>query len=201
MSNVWTDIPTLSGEHVTLEPLSLRHVEGLQHAAADGELWTLWFTSVPTPEATTAFVQSALNAHAAGTALPFAVLDKHGNVLGTTRFYELSVEHRRVRIGHTWYAQRAQRTPVNTETKLLLLRYAFEHMHVQCVQLLANRLNTVSRRAIERLGAQLDGILRRHMLDKNGDSRDSAVYSITDYDWPAIRKNLQARLNEKHHEH
>ena len=194
--STWDTAPTLSGRHVTLEPLTLAHVPGLQQAAADGELWNLWYTSVPAFDGARAYIETALAEQAAGTALPFVVRDATGDVVGSTRYARMEREHRRVEIGWTWYAQRVQRTALNTEAKLLLLTHAFEVMDCLCVQFLTNWFNFASRAAIARLGARQDGVLRNHMLNADGSSRDTVVFSIIRTEWPAVRRHLQIRLEE-----
>lgn len=191
--NAWTDIPTLRGEHVTLEPLASAHVDGLRDAAADGALWTLWYTSVPTPEATAAYVDSALAEHAAGRALPFAVRDPSGTIVGSTRFGRLAPHDRRAEIGWTWYARRAQRTGLNTEAKSLMLAHAFEVMDCISVQFCTHWFNHASRAAIARLGAKQDGVLRHHMLSSDGTPRDTVVFSIIAPEWPAVKQHLAHR--------
>lgn len=192
--SAWSTVPTLRGEHVLLEPLAPSHVAGLQAAVADGELWKLSYTTVPKPESMPAFVESALADHAAGTSLPFAVRDASGAVVGSTRFGHMAPAHRRVEIGWTWYAARAQRTALNTEAKLLLLRHAFGALDCICVQFMTHHCNHVSRAAIARLGARQDGVLRSHQIMPDGGIRDTVAFSILAAEWPAVECNLQARL-------
>ncbi|MBV8603599.1 MAG: GNAT family N-acetyltransferase [Pelomonas sp.] len=178
----------------TLLPLAHEHLAGLQDAARDGELWKLWYTIVPTPEAMAAEIERRLGLLARAAMLPFTVLDAGGRVVGMTSY--MNVEHgdRRVEIGSTWIAASAQRGPLNTACKLLLLGHAFERLECIAVEFRTHRLNTQSRRAIERLGAQLDGILRAHRRMADGTLRDTAVYSITAAEWPTIRTHLQWQL-------
>ncbi len=192
----WVEPVTLAGEHVVLEPLARSHVEGLARAAADGELWRLWYTSVPSPERTQAYVDAALEMRERDGALPFVVRRRSdGAVVGTTRFFHVEPSHRRLELGHTWYAANAQRTSVNAECKLLLLGHAFDALGAIAVELRTHFLNHASRRAIERLGAKLDGVLRHHLTMPNGTLRDTCVYSILAAEWPAVRENLKLRLS------
>ena len=186
---------SLYDDHVALEPLSLDHIEALERAAADGELWKLWFTSVPAPGRMRAYVQAALEMQAQGNALPFAVRDKSdGAVVGSTRFFDFEPKLPRVEIGYTWYAQSRQRSHVNTACKRLLLTHAFETLKCVAVQFSTDRYNHASQRAIERLGAQRDGILRSHRLRVDGTVRDSVVYSIVAAEWPDVKRLLEFKL-------
>jgi RimJ/RimL family protein N-acetyltransferase len=190
----WPDPITLRGDHATLVPLVPEHEAALIDAARDGELWNLWYTSVPSPEKMGADIQRRLGLQASGSMLPFAVLDADGAVAGETTYMNIDATHKRVEIGSTWYAKRVQRTPLNTECKLMLLTHAFESLACIAVEFRTHRLNTQSRRAIERLGAQLDGILRAHQRSPDGSLRDTAVYSITAAEWPAVRQHLRWQL-------
>ena len=192
--NLWRDAPTLIGRHVRLEPLARTHADGLRAAAGDGELWTLWYTSVPTPESTEAYIDTALAAQAEGRALPFVVRDADGTIVGSTRFGNIEATHRRVEIGWTWYARRVQRTALNTEAKRLLLTHAFETMDCNVVQFCTHWHNLASRAAIARLGAKQDGVLRNHMIMPDGGTRDTVVFSIIASEWPAVRQGLDHRL-------
>jgi N-acetyltransferase len=194
MTKHWATTETLRGKHVSLEPLSLEHVAGLQDAARDGDLWNLWFTSVPHPESTLQYVEQALSLHEQGKAMPFAVRDANGIVVGSTRYGNIDAEHRRLEIGWTWYAERMQRTALNTEAKLLLLSNVFETLGAIAVEFRTNWFNHRSRNAIARLGAKQDGVLRNHMLMADGTRRDTVVFSILDSEWPAVKKNLQYEL-------
>jgi RimJ/RimL family protein N-acetyltransferase len=185
---------TLAGAHARLVPLQLEHAEPLARAVADGELWKLWFTSIPPPPGMRAEVERRLALQASGAMLPFTVLDAGSEVVGMTTFMNIDAVHRRVEIGSTWYAARVQRSAVNTQCKLLLLAHAFDTLACIAVEFRTHRLNVASRRAIERLGAQLDGILRSHQRAANGTLRDTAVYSITAAEWPAIRSHLEWQL-------
>lgn len=187
---------TLGGQHARLEPLGRHHLEGLQAAARDGELWRLWYTSVPAPEGMAAEIERRLGLHAKGSMLPFTVLDATGRVVGMTSYMNIDSLHRRVEIGSTWYAASQQRSGLNTECKFLLLAHAFESLGCIAVEFRTHRLNSQSRRAIERLGAQLDGILRAHLRSADGTLRDTAVYSITAAEWPTIKSHLQWQMNK-----
>jgi RimJ/RimL family protein N-acetyltransferase len=187
----WPAPVTLAGAHATLRPLSLDHHDALCAAARDGELWKLWYTSVPSPEGMRAEIERRL---ALPTMCPFTVFDAAGRVVGMTTYMHTDAVNRRVEIGSTWTAASAQRTPLNTQCKRLLLAHAFEALGCIAVEFRTHRLNTQSRRAIERLGAQLDGILRAHSIAGDGTVRDTAVYSITAPEWPAVRSNLDWQL-------
>jgi RimJ/RimL family protein N-acetyltransferase len=184
----------LAGKHVTLVPLAHSHAAALSEAVRDGELWKLWYTSVPAPQDMAAEIARRLQLQAAGSMLPFAVLAADGVPAGMTTYMNVDAVHRRVEIGSTWYARRAQRSALNTEAKLLLLGHAFEKLQCIGVEFRTHRLNTQSRRAIERLGAQLDGILRAHQRTPDGRLRDTAVYSITAAEWPTVQAHLQWQL-------
>ena len=190
----WLEPVTLSGLHARLEPLSRDHLEGLCDATRDGALWQLWYTAVPSPEGMAAEIERRLGLQAKDSMLPFTVLDADGRVAGMSTYMNVDAAHRRVEIGSTWYAQRVQRTPLNTECKLMLLKHAFETLNCIAVEFRTHRLNTRSRRAIERLGAQLDGMLRSHQISPNGSLRDTAVYSIIAAEWPTVRAHLQYQL-------
>jgi RimJ/RimL family protein N-acetyltransferase len=194
MSTPWPPVIELSGPHARLVPLAREHAAGLAEAARDGELWKLWYTSIPTPDAVPAEIERRLALHERGSMLPWTVLDVTGRIVGMTTFMNIDAVHRRVEIGSTWYAASAQRGPLNTQCKLLLLGHAFEALDCIAVEFRTHRLNQQSRRAIERLGAQLDGILRAHQRAGNGTLRDTAVYSITATEWPTVRSHLQWQL-------
>ena len=190
---------TLRGQHVKLVPLTLEHENGLKEAVQDGKLWELWFTLVPRPEGVKAEIERRLALQAAGSMLPFTVIDRNsGRIVGMTTYMNIDAIGPRVEIGSTWYAKSAQRTPLNTEAKLLLLGHAFESLACLAVEFRTHFLNHSSRRAIERLGAKLDGILRAHQRMPNGTLRDTCVYSITAPEWPAIKAHLQWRLGPAH---
>jgi RimJ/RimL family protein N-acetyltransferase len=189
---------TLKGRHASLVPLAMNQIEGLKQATSDGDLSTLWYTAVPTPEGMAAEIERRLSLLAKDSMLPFTVLDAQGQVAGMTTYMNVDGANRRVEIGSTWYARRVQRTPLNTECKLMLLGHAFDALNCIAVEFRTHRFNTQSRRAIERLGAQLDGILRSHQISPNGTLRDTAVYSITAAEWPTVRAHLQFQLQRPH---
>jgi len=192
--DIWTTPPTLRGAYVALEPLSPAHADGLREACADGRLWELWFTNVPRPEDIESYIDGALAMQRDGRALAFAVRDTAGDVVGTTRYYDLEPATPRLQIGYTWYAKRVQRTGLNTEAKLLLLAHAFEALGCAAVGLQTSWFNHASRTAIARLGAKQEGITRNHVRHKDGTLRDTVNFSIIDAEWPAVKRNLQARL-------
>jgi RimJ/RimL family protein N-acetyltransferase len=186
---------TLTGDHVVLEPLDRSHEGALARAAADGELWRLWYTSVPLPELAGEYIGAALEMREEEGAMPFAVRDKaSGEIVGCTRCFNAEPGHRRLEIGYTWYAKRVQRTAINTESKLLLLTHAFEQLRCIAVEFRTSWFNEASRRAIERLGAKQDGVLRNHMIMPDGTYRDTVVYSIIESEWPAVRRHLRFHL-------
>ncbi len=186
---------TLSGNHVQLVPLALEHHDGLVLAAQDGELWELWYTSVPPPDKMQTEIRRRLALQESGSMLPFTVVDPvKGEVVGMTTFMNIDAANHRVEIGSTWYAKRAQRTSLNTEAKLLLLAHAFETVGCVAVEFRTHFMNQQSRRAIERLGAKLDGILRNHSIAPNGTLRDTCVYSVLVSEWPAVRAHLEWQL-------
>jgi N-acetyltransferase len=193
----WPDPVTLRGPHARLEPLVHAHHDALVEAVKDGELWKLWYTSVPTAEGMTKEIDRRLGLREAGSMLPFTVFDAEGKIAGMTTYMNIDAKNRRVEIGSTWYAKRVQRTPLNTQCKLLLLGHAFEAIDCIAVEFRTHFFNHQSRRAIERLGAKLDGILRNHQIAPNGTLRDTVVYSITAAEWPTVRAHLNFQLNEK----
>jgi RimJ/RimL family protein N-acetyltransferase len=185
---------TLEGTHVRIEPLAREHEAGLEGAAADGELWRLWYTSVPAPEKTGEWIDAALDMRARLGAMPFVVRTPDGAIVGSTRYFNVDAVNRRLEIGHTWYAKRVQRTALNTEAKLLLLAHAFEKLNCIAVEFRTNFFNFASREAIARLGAKQDGILRHHQVLADGTFRDTVVFSIIAPEWTAVKKNLLWRL-------
>lgn len=189
----WSHAPVLEGRHVRLEPLQAAHAGALAEAAADGELWTRWYTSVPRPEAMRAYVDAAIAPSAPGM-LPFVVRDAAGAVVGTTRYYDLDRATPRLQIGYTWYAARVQRTGLNTEAKLLLLAHAFDTLGCIAVGFQTSWFNHASRAAIARLGAKQDGVIRHHLRHADGSIRDTVTFSIIDSEWPAVRTHLHAKL-------
>ncbi|HEY2497980.1 MAG TPA: GNAT family protein [Candidatus Angelobacter sp.] len=192
----WLEPVTLRGTHALLEPLSQTHHDDLIEAVKDGELWKLWYTVIPEPEKMRAEIDRRLQRQAKGAMLPFAVRDiDTAKVVGMTSYWNVDEAHRRVEIGGTWYRKSMQRTALNTECKLLLLTHAFETLDCICVELRTNFFNQPSRRAIERLGAKLDGVLRNNQLMPNGTFRDSCAYSIIESEWPAVKTHLFWKLN------
>jgi N-acetyltransferase len=187
---LWPDPITLAGARARLEPLSPAHESGLADATRDGELWKLWYTAVPSPEGMAAEIRRRLDLQAKGSMLPFTVFDANGRIAGMTNYMNIDAANRRVEIGSTWTARSAQRTGLNTACKRLLLGHAFDALQCIAVEFRTHRLNTQSRRAIERLGAQLDGVLRAHQRSADGNLRDTAVYSITAAEWPTVRAHL-----------
>jgi N-acetyltransferase len=185
----------LQGRYAALEPLAQMHLGGLQEAAADGELWKLFFTSVPAPAQAQKWLDTALAMRHQHQAMPFAVRELASDrIVGSTRFFNVDNANRRLEIGHTWYAQSAQRSPVNTECKLLLLTHAFETLGCIAVEFRTDWFNHRSQAAIERLGAKRDGVLRNHMIMPDGRIRDTVVYSILQSEWPGVKINLQHKL-------
>src|SRR5512143_314312 len=186
---------TLEGYGVRLEPLTPAHTEGLIAAATDGKLWELWFTSVPRPEETAAYVATALAGQQAGHMLPWAVREAaSGQIVGSTRYHDVVAGVDRVEIGYTWYSASRQRSHVNSACKLLLLTHAFESLGCKVVGLRTDNFNTRSQRAIEALGAKKDGVIRHHFARRDGSVRDSVLYSILLAEWPDVKKNLEWRL-------
>ncbi len=186
---------TLEGYGVRLEPLHPAHRDGIAEAAQDGELWRLWFTSVPHPDEADAYIAKALDGLAAGHMLPWAVRDEAtGTIVGSTRYHDIVSEVERVEIGYTWYALRCQRSHVNTACKLLLLTHAFETLGAKVVGFRTDNFNFRSQRAIEALGAKKDGVLRHHALRKDGTVRDSVMYSILLDEWTDVKRHLELRL-------
>ncbi len=185
----------LEGYGVRLEPLALHHERDLAAAAADGALWELWFTAVPTPAETKAYIEQALSRQREGRMLPWAVRNlASGAVVGSTRFHDVVAEIDRVEIGYTWYAKSWQRTYVNTSCKLLLLTHAFEQLGCRVVALRTDKFNFASQRAIEALGAKRDGLLRHFSTRRDGSARDVVMYSILASEWAEIKVHLQRRL-------
>ena len=192
----WLAPVELKGAHCALKPLSADHRDGLIEATRDGELWKLWYTAVPSPEGMSAEIERRLGLQAKGSMLPFTSFDAHGKVAGMTTYMNVDAANRLVEIGSTWTAARMQRGPFNTECKLLLLGHAFERLDCIAVEFRTHFFNQQSRRAIERLGAKLDGILRNHSRAANGTLRDTAVYSITQAEWPTVKAHLRWQLDK-----
>lgn len=187
----------LDSANVRLEPLTADHAVGLEAAARDGELWNLRITSVPAPGETAAYVAAALKGQGDGHMLPFAVIDKaSGQVIGTSRYHDIVPAVERLEIGYTWYAKRFQRTHVNTTAKLLLMTHAFETLGAKLVGWRTDNYNFASQRAIERLGAKKDGVLRHHALRRDGTVRDTVMYSLAAGEWPEVKAHLLYQLNK-----
>jgi RimJ/RimL family protein N-acetyltransferase len=200
----WPQAVTLRSGRVTLEPLERRHATDLVEAVKDGELWRLWYTSVPSPEGMAAEIERRLGLQAAGSMLPFAVIDappggpagqQAGKAVGMTTYMNIDAANRRVEIGSTWYRRSVQRSDLNTRCKLLLLAHAFETLGCIAVEFRTHFFNRQSRAGIERLGAKLDGILRSHQVAPNGSLRDTCVYSIIAAEWPAVKAHLEFQLS------
>jgi RimJ/RimL family protein N-acetyltransferase len=190
-----TEPVALEGRGIRLEPLADGHHDALEAAAADGHLWDLWFTSVPSPGATRTYIADALKGQADGHMLPWAVRDlASGSVIGTTRYHDIVPAVDRVEIGYTWYAKSQQRTNVNTTCKLLLLAHAFDTVGCKVVGLRTDNFNFRSQKAIEGIGAKKDGVIRHHAQRKDGTVRDSVMYSILLAEWPDVRRHLELRL-------
>jgi N-acetyltransferase len=186
---------TLERAPVRLVPLGLEHVAGLATAAADGELWNLRVTAVPTVEGTCAYIEAALHMRAEGHRFAFAVLDQaSGQVIGSTSYHDIDPSVDRLEIGHTWYAKSRQRSSVNTTTKLMLMTHAFDTLGAQLVGLRTDNFNFASQRAIERLGARKDGVIRHHRARPDGTVRDTVLYSISVGEWPEVRAHLEHQL-------
>jgi RimJ/RimL family protein N-acetyltransferase len=191
----FADSVALIGQQVSLVPLSQVHCAELIEAVKDGELWTLWYTSIPSPDRMAAEIDRRLELHKKASMIPFAVIEKSsGAALGMTTYMNIDADNRRVEIGSTWYRRRVQRSALNTECKLLLLTHAFEQMRCIAVEFRTHFFNRQSRAGIERLGAKLDGVLRQHQIAANGTLRDTCVYSIVDREWPTVKAHLTHEL-------
>jgi N-acetyltransferase len=188
----------LEGHGVRLEPLAREHHDGLAVAAADGELWKLWFTSVPEPEQAHAYISAALAGRDAGHMLPWAVRElASGTIVGSTRYHDIVIAIDRVEIGYTWYARRCQKTGVNTACKLLLMTHAFEALGCAVVGFRTDNFNFASQQAIAALGAKKDGVIRHHHARRDGTVRDTVLYSILAAEWPDVKRHLQLRLDRR----
>jgi RimJ/RimL family protein N-acetyltransferase len=197
--NPWISPISLSARHVQLMPLSHAHHDALVESVRDGELWNHWYTAIPTPEAMGAEITRRLDLQAKGSMCPFAVIDSATNqAVGMTTYMNIDAANRRVEIGSTWYRQSVQRSPLNTEAKRLLLAHAFEQLNCIAVEFRTHFFNQQSRRAIERLGAKLDGVLRSHQINPHpmapGALRDTCVYSIVASEWPNVKTHLDYQL-------
>jgi RimJ/RimL family protein N-acetyltransferase len=188
----------MKGSHAQLVPLEAGHESALIEAVRDGELWKLWYTNVPSPEGMASEIDRRLALQSSGLMLPFTVLDASGRVVGMTTYMNVDAGNRRLEIGSTWYAHSTQRSALNTECKRMLLGHAFDDLDCIAVEFRTHRLNTQSRRAIERLGAQLDGVLRSHQIGASGTLRDTAVYSIIACEWPLVKMHLDFQLARAH---
>jgi N-acetyltransferase len=187
--------PFFEGRHVRLEPLSLEHLPALTAAGADPAIWQWYSISAATPDGMRAFVEDGLDMRAKGTGVPFTVIERaSGAIVGSTRFGAIERKHRRAEIGWTWLAPRCQRSGINTEMKYLMLRHAFEDWNLMRVEFKTDSLNDKSRSALKRIGAVEEGILRNHMVTWSGRVRHSVYYSITDGDWPAVKKRFEEQL-------
>ena len=199
MKKRWIEPVTLTGSKVILEPLSLEHLDGLISAVKDGELWKLWFTSIPAPEKAGEYIKTALDMRENAGAMPFVVRDRESNkIIGCTRYFNVDEVNQRLEIGYTWYSESYQRTAANTECKYLLLSHAFEKLDAIAVEFRTHWHNHKSRAAIARLGAKQDGVLRNHQRTADGSYRDTVVFSIINLEWPAVRQSLMYKLNNQY---
>lgn len=189
----WLNPVNLVGRYVSLEVLTMDHLDGLKEAVLDGESWRLWYANVPSPNTMAQYIQKAIMRAEEGE-LAFAVRClKTQKIVGTTRYYHVDEKNKRARLGYTWYAQSVRKTPINTESKFLLLQHLFENHQAMAVEFRTHFFNQASRKAIERLGAKQDGILRCDQIMKDGSIRDTVVYSILGTEWPAVKNNLLNR--------
>ena len=193
----WLNPVELAGTHARLTPLTHHHHDALVQAVSDGRLWELWYTSIPEPGQMATEIDRRLGLQAVGSMLPFTVFDQQGTAVGMTTFMNADSVHRRLEIGSTWYAKQAQRTAINTQCKRMLLAHAFEELHCIAVEFRTSALNRSSRRAIERLGAKLDGVLRSHQRHIDGTLRDTCVFSILQSEWPTVKSNLDFMLRSR----
>jgi RimJ/RimL family protein N-acetyltransferase len=191
----WPEPVTLEGPHAKLEPLQHEHHDGLVEATKDGNLWDLWYTPIPVPEKMKAEIDRRLGLQAAGSMLPFTVRRPDGVIAGMTTYMNIDATNKRVEIGSTWYRKSSQRTPLNTQCKILLLQHAFEKLNCIAVEFRTHFFNHQSRTAIARLGAKQDGILRNHSVGINGTLRDTVVFSIINSEWPPVQAHLMHQLS------
>lgn len=199
MKNRWIEPVTLTGTKVVLEPLSLEHADGMSAAVKDGELWKLWFTSIPSPEKVDEYIKTALGMRENAGAMPFIVREKESNkIIGCTRYFNVDEVNQRLEIGYTWYSESYQRTSVNTECKYLLLSHAFEKLDAIAVEFRTHWHNHKSRAAIARLGAKQDGVLRNHQRSADGVYRDTVVFSIINSEWLTVKKSLEFKLSNQY---
>lgn len=195
--SVWIEDFSVEGQYVSAVKLSMEHCDDLVEAAVDGELHRLWYTMVPKPEDVAAEIERRIRLHDAGAIFAFAIIEKaSGKAVGMTTYMNIDAAHKRLEIGATWYRKSVQKSPLNTECKLLLLQYAFETLDCICVEFRTHFMNVQSRKAIERMGAKLDGVLRSHMIMNDGSIRDTAAYSIIAVEWPAVKANLRWQLDK-----
>lgn len=193
----WHTTTTLSGKHVTLRPWREADTEPLVSLSVRDGICNLWYTSAPDEQNADAYFAKAVAERDAGKSQTFTIIEAaSGDIVGTTRYYDMRQAHKHLYIGYTWYANRVRRTAINTETKLLLLQHAFETLGCHAVGFHTHVLNTNSRRAIERLGAKLEGILRSHMVMPDGSLRDTVCYSIVRSEWPMVNAHLRHELNK-----
>lgn len=193
----WLNPIIIEGNLVKLIPLERKHRNDLLAAAADGKLWELWYTSVPSESTIDRYIETVLEQQKAGIALPFVILDKTTNtIVGSTRYLNGDSQNRRVEIGATWYAKRVQRSGINTECKYLLLTHAFEQLKTIAVEFKTHFFNFPSRNAILRLGAKQEGIIRNHRIDANGKYRDTVIFSILESEWPTVKHSLEYKMNK-----
>lgn len=196
MKKRWIEPITLSGSSIVIDPLSLEHLDGIIEAVKDGELWKLWYTSVPAPETAEATIKTAIDLRENAGWMPFIIREKATDkIIGSTRYCNVDEVNQRLEIGYTWYSESYQRTSVNTECKYLLLTHAFEELDAIAVEFRTHWHNQKSRAAIERLGAKQDGVLRNHQKSTVGIYRDTVVYSIINLEWPAVKQSLEFKLN------
>ena len=193
---MWPAPITLSDTAVTLAPLSQDHAADLIEAAADGELWKLWYTTIPAPDGVEAEIDRRLGLMDEGSMLPFAILTPEGKAVGMTTYMNIDADNKRLEIGSTWYRKSVQRGPMNTQVKRLMLTHAFEALGCNAVEFRTHFMNHQSRAAIERLGAKLDGVLRSHMVMADGSLRDTCVYSILAHEWPTVKTHLTWQLEK-----
>ena len=193
---MWPAPITLSDTAVTLAPLSQDHAANLIEAAADGELWKLWYTTIPAPDGVEAEIDRRLGLMDEGSMLPFAILTPEGKAVGMTTYMNIDADNKRLEIGSTWYRKSVQRGPMNTQVKRLMLTHAFEALGCNAVEFRTHFMNHQSRAAIERLGAKLDGVLRSHMVMADGSLRDTCVYSILAHEWPTVKTHLTWQLEK-----
>lgn len=199
MKHRWIKPISLTGDKIIVEPLTFEHANGMREAVKDGELWKLWFTSIPMPEKVEGYIGRALEMREKAGAMPFTVRDKDSSkIIGCTRYFNVDEENHRLEIGYTWYAESYQRTAVNTECKYLLLIHAFETLEAIAVEFRTHWHNHKSRAAIARLGAKQDGVLRNHTKSADGVYRDTVVFSIINLEWSAVKQSLEFSLRRQY---